>query len=245
MKFDVQVDILRQMIEESHNIVAITGAGISVPSGIPDFRSAKGLYRLKSGGEKPGEYMLSHTCFVRDREDFFKYYKKAIIHREAKPNIAHEFLADLETKGKLKAIITQNIDGLHQMAGSQNAIEFHGSIHRNYCTNCNKFYSLDYVADSDGVPKCTRCGGVVKPDVVLYEEGIRDENIENSLRAINEADMLIVIGTSLVVYPAAGLINYYHGDKLVLINKSNTGYDEQANLVINGDIIDVVQELTK
>jgi len=213
------------------------GAGVSTESNIPDFRSANGLYSERTGkrGFSPEE-MLSHTFFMNYTEDFYDYYKSKLIYKEAKPNDAHLTLAKLEEMGKLKAVITQNIDGLHQKAGSKEVLELHGSAYRNYCLQCNKFFTLDYVLESEGVPKCDSCGGIVKPDIVLYEESLDMEVMNKSIRYIKNAEVLIIAGTSLTVYPAAGLLRYFSGKHLVLINKTSTPYDEVANLVINENI---------
>ena len=222
---------LEQRIAKSRNIVFFGGAGVSTESGIPDFRSVDGLYRQKFA--YPPEVMLSHSFFVSHTEEFFDFYRQKLIVRGAKPNAAHIRLAQLERQGKLKAVVTQNIDGLHQAAGSKRVYELHGSTLRNYCTRCGKFYDADFIAGSDGVPRCTDCGGVVKPDVVLYEEGLDPETLEGAVRAIAGADLLIVGGTSLVVYPAAGLLQYFRGDDLVVINKQPTPADQRASLVLN------------
>lgn len=234
---DEKLETLRQWIAESHNIVFFGGAGVSTESGIPDFRSVDGLYNQQYA--YPPETIISHSFYVRYPEEFYRFYKDRMLFADAKPNAAHRALAKLEADGRLKAVITQNIDGLHQMAGSREVLELHGSVHRNYCTRCGKFYSLDDVIRSEGVPRCD-CGGTVKPDVVLYEEGLDSNTLEKSVRYIRQADMLIIGGTSLVVYPAAGLIDYYHGSKLVLINKDATARDSQADLVINGRIGEVL-----
>ena len=230
---------LKNIIDDSKSIVFFGGAGVSTESGIPDFRSEKGLYSAqKQYGFSPEE-ILSHTFFVRHMEVFFDYYKKNLIYMDAQPGDAHRTLAHLEREGKLKAVVTQNIDGLHQKAGSREVLELHGSVLRNYCTRCGKFYGLDAILNSTGVPKCT-CGGTIKPDVVLYEEGLDQETIEKSVKYIANADVLIIGGTSLTVYPAAGLIDYYRGHKLVLINKSVTPMDNRADLVISGPIGEVL-----
>ena len=234
---DEKLETLRQWIAESHNIVFFGGAGVSTESGIPDFRSVDGLYNQQYA--YPPETIISHSFYVRYPEEFYRFYKERMLFADAKPNAAHRALAKLEADGRLKAVITQNIDGLHQMAGSREVLELHGSVHRNYCTRCGKFYSLDDVIRSEGVPRCD-CGGTVKPDVVLYEEGLDSNTLEKSVRYIRQADMLIIGGTSLVVYPAAGLIDYYRGSKLVLINKDATARDSQADLVINGRIGEVL-----
>lgn len=224
---------LKDWINESDNIVFFGGAGVSTESGIPDFRSVDGLYNQKY--KYPPERIISHSFYIQNPEEFYRFYKDRMLFPDAKPNAAHKALAKLEQEGKLKAVITQNIDGLHQMAGSKEVLELHGSVHRNYCTLCGQFYDLDYVRNSEGVPTCT-CGGRIKPDVVLYEEGLDDRTIQKSIDYIRNADMLIIGGTSLVVYPAAGLIDYYRGNKLVLINKSVTSRDSQADLVISDSI---------
>ncbi|MBS5603525.1 MAG: NAD-dependent protein deacylase [Enterocloster asparagiformis] len=238
---DEKLETLRQWIAESHNIVFFGGAGVSTESGIPDFRSVDGLYNQQYA--YPPETIISHSFYVRYPEEFYRFYKDRMLFADAKPNAAHRALAKLEADGRLKAVITQNIDGLHQMAGSREVLELHGSVHRNYCTRCGKFYSLDDVIRSEGVPRCD-CGGTVKPDVVLYEEGLDSNTLEKSVRYIRQADMLIIGGTSLVVYPAAGLIDYYRGSKLVLINKDATARDSQADLVINGRIGKVLGAVT-
>ncbi|MDO5351041.1 MAG: NAD-dependent protein deacylase [Lachnospiraceae bacterium] len=228
---------LKQWILESDNIVFFGGAGVSTESGIPDFRSVDGLYNQEY--KYPPETIISHSFYVRNPEEFYRFYKSRMLFPEAKPNRAHLALAKLEELGKLKAVITQNIDGLHQAAGSREVMELHGSVHRNYCSHCGKFYDLAYVMKADGAPKCS-CGGAIKPDVVLYEEGLDQHTINKSVQYIRHADMLIIGGTSLTVYPAAGLIDYYSGQKLVLINKSVTPMDSRADLVISGPIGEVL-----
>ena len=228
---------LQRMIDECDNIVFFGGAGVSTESNIPDFRSADGLYQEKYA--YPPEQIVSHTFFVRKPEMFYQFYKDKMMFLDAKPNKAHLKLAELEAAGKLKAIVTQNIDGLHQLAGSKNVLELHGSIHRNYCQRCGQFYDAKYVKESEGIPKCS-CGGTIKPDVVLYEEGLDQQIIRESIRAISEADMLIIGGTSLVVYPAAGFIDYFRGKYLVVMNKSATSRDAQADLCINEAIGEVL-----
>lgn len=232
-----KIEVLQQMIDESEKIVFFGGAGVSTESGIPDFRSVDGLYHQKY--DYPPETILSHTFFMRKPEEFYRFYRDKMLCLSAKPNAAHKKLAELEKAGKLTAVITQNIDGLHQAAGSRKVYELHGSVLRNYCQKCRKFYTAEYILNSTGVPKC-ECGGVIKPDVVLYEEGLDQETIEKSVQAIREADMLIIGGTSLVVYPAAGLIDYYNGNKLVLINKSETSRDSLADLIITDSIGEVL-----
>ena len=230
---------LKQWIKEADSIVFFGGAGVSTESGIPDFRSVDGLYNQKY--DYPPETIISHSFYVKNPEEFYRFYKDRMLFPAAKPNRAHLALAKLEAEGKLAAVITQNIDGLHQAAGSKEVLELHGSVHRNYCTRCGQFYDLDYIMKSDGIPKCS-CGGTIKPDVVLYEEGLDDRVLNKSVQYIRHADMLIIGGTSLVVYPAAGLINYYRGKRLVLINKDATPRDSMADLVINGKIGEVLGE---
>lgn len=237
-----KIDELSKILKESNNIVFFGGAGVSTASGIPDFRSSNGLFNEKLNITFTPEQLVSHSFYVRYPEQFFNFYKAKLIYPNAKPNGAHITLAKLEEMGKLKAVITQNIDGLHQSAGSKNVFELHGSVLRNYCVKCNSFYDEKFILESKGVPTCTKCGGNVKPDVVLYEEGLDDSVIKGAVDAISKADTLIIGGTSLVVYPAAGLINYFKGKHLVLINKSSTTADSKADLVIN-DSIDTV--LTK
>ncbi len=225
---------LQSWIKNSENIVFFGGAGVSTESGIPDFRSVDGLYHQTY--DQPPETILSHTYFEGRTGDFYRFYRDKMLCLGTKPNVAHLKLAQLERCGKLKAVVTQNIDGLHQLAGSRTVYELHGSVHRNYCTQCRAFYGVDFIAQGEGVPLCPVCGGVVKPDVVLYEEGLDQDTVEGAVRAIADADVLIVGGTSLVVYPAAGLINYYRGNKLVLINRDPTPYDREADLVIHDSI---------
>lgn len=236
-----QIKILKEWIDNSNNIVFFGGAGVSTESGIPDFRSVDGLYNQKY--DYPPETILSHTFFWRKTEEFYRFYRDKMIIDGVKPNAAHLKLAEWETQGKLKAVITQNIDGLHQLAGSKEVIELHGSVHRNYCDKCHAFYGIKAIAESEGVPRCPACGGVIKPDVVLYEEGLDDMTISKSIQYIANADVLIIGGTSLAVWPAAGLIDYYRGDKLVLINKSQTQRETRANLVIEGKIGEVLGRL--
>ncbi|MFL0253142.1 NAD-dependent protein deacylase [Clostridium neuense] len=236
-----KIEELKKIIDSSSNIVFFGGAGVSTESNIPDFRSETGLYKTKNNYSYKPEVMLSHTFFKNHPEDFFDFYRAKMIFKEAKPNKAHYALAELEKRGKLKAVITQNIDGLHQAAGSKNVLELHGSVHRNYCLNCGKHFDLDYIVNSEtNIPKCDECGGMVRPDVVLYEEGLDNDVIQKTVSYIRNADVLIVGGTSLVVYPAAGLIGYFGGSKLVLINKSTTTYDKDADLIINDSIGEVL-----
>ncbi len=234
-----EIEKLKQMIDESSRIVFFGGAGVSTESGIPDFRSVDGLYNQKY--DYPPETILSHTFYVKKPEEFFRFYRDKMLFTGAKPNAAHTALAKLEEEGKLTAVVTQNIDGLHQAAGSRKVYELHGSVLRNYCEKCNKFYDINAIIESEGVPAC-ECGGRIKPDVVLYEEGLDQNVISGAVRAISEADMLIIGGTSLAVYPAAGLIDYYHGSKLVLINKTPTARDTMADLVITDSIGEVLSK---
>lgn len=236
------VDKFIDMVRHSDNIVFFGGAGVSTESGIPDFRSVDGLYNQKY--KYPPETILSHSFYVSQPEEFYRFYRDKMLCLAAQPNAAHIKLAELEQAGKLKAIVTQNIDGLHQKAGSKNVLELHGSVHRNFCQRCHKFFDAEYMLHSEGVPKCNACGGPIKPDVVLYEEGLDNDVIEQSLYYISHADMLIIGGTSLVVYPAAGLVRYYGGHKLVLINKSATDMDKSADLVINEPIGEVFSRIT-
>ncbi len=230
-------ETLKKWLEESDNIVFFGGAGVSTESKIPDFRSTDGLYNQQYA--YPPETILSHTFYMRKTEEFYRFYRNKMLFPDAEPNRAHKALAKLEEMGKLKAVVTQNIDGLHQKAGSKEVLELHGSVLRNYCMRCGKFYGLDVVLNSEGVPKC-QCGGTIKPDVVLYEEGLDQQTIQKSVAYIAGADVLIIGGTSLTVYPAAGLIDYYRGKKLVLINKSVTPMDSRADLVISGPIGEVL-----
>ena len=225
-----KLETLKQWISESNRIVFFGGAGVSTESGIPDFRSVDGLYNQKF--EYPPEKIISHSFYEADPEYFFRFYREKMMPLGFEPNITHKVLARWEREGKLSAVVTQNIDGLHQKAGSENVLELHGSVLRNYCTRCRQFYSAEFVRDCADIPRCT-CGGIVKPDVVLYEEGLDEKTIERSICAIMDADLLIVAGTSLTVYPAAGLINYYRGNRLVLINRDATPYDHRADLVFH------------
>lgn len=236
---------LRYIIENSDNIVFFGGAGVSTESKIPDFRSESGVFNIETKyGYKP-EYMLSHTYFTTHTKDFFDFYRDAMIYDKAMPNKAHEALRRLEEESKLKAVITQNIDGLHQLAGSIEVLELHGSIHRNYCMDCGENYDLDFIMNANDIPRCNKCNGIVRPDVVLYEEGLDDQIISKAVDYISKADTLIVGGTSLAVYPAAGLVDYFKGSNLVLINKSKTPYDYRADLVINDSIGEVLYKVVK
>ncbi|HBH1339846.1 TPA: NAD-dependent protein deacylase [Clostridioides difficile] len=234
---------LKDLIANHNNIIFFGGAGVSTESNIPDFRSSTGLFSQKLNKQFTAEQLVSHTFFVRYPEEFFEFYKDKLIYPNAKPNNAHIALAKLEEMGKLKAVITQNIDGLHQMAGSKNVLELHGSVHRNYCTKCGKFFDLESMLNLGGnIPYCDNCGSIVKPDVVLYEEALDSDVITKTISAISNADLLIIGGTSLAVYPAASFIDYYKGDYIALINKANTVYDKSASLVINKPIGEVLYE---
>ncbi len=235
-----ELETLKKWINESDNIVFFGGAGVSTESGIPDFRSTDGLYHQKYA--YPPETILSHTFFRSKTEEFYKFYRDKMLYLDAEPNEAHKKLAKWEAEGKLKAVITQNIDGLHQKAGSKNVLELHGSVLRNYCEDCGEFYSVEAVKNSESVPRCT-CGGIIKPDVVLYEEGLDNKTLSAAMHAIQEADVLIIGGTSLAVYPAAGLIDYYRGNKLVLVNKTPTPKDNMADLILQGSIGEIFGRL--
>ncbi len=235
-----QIETLKQWISESNRIVFFGGAGVSTESGIPDFRSVDGLYNQKF--EYPPETIISHSFYERRPEYFFRFYREKMLPLGFAPNITHRKLAQWEQEGKLSAVVTQNIDGLHQKAGSKKVYELHGSVLRNYCTRCRKFYPAEFIRDCQSVPRCT-CGAVVKPDVVLYEESLDQDCIEKSVMAIRQADLLIVAGTSLTVYPAAGLINYYRGNRLVLINRDETPYDRYADLVLHESLGDIFSQL--
>lgn len=230
-------EILKKWLAESNNIVFFGGAGVSTESKIPDFRSTDGLYNQQYA--YPPETILSHTFYMKKTEEFYRFYRNKMLFPDAEPNRAHKALAKMEAEGRLKAVVTQNIDGLHQKAGSKEVLELHGSVLRNYCMRCGKFHGIDAILHSDGVPKC-ECGGTIKPDVVLYEEGLDQHTIQKSVYYISNADILIIGGTSLTVYPAAGLIDYYQGNKLVLINKSVTPMDNRADLMISGPIGEIL-----
>ena len=237
---DEKIAKLKEWIDGSDNIVFFGGAGVSTESGIPDFRSTDGLYHQEY--RWPPEEILSHDFFERRPEEFFRFYRDKMLELDAKPNAAHKKLAELEAAGKLKAVITQNIDGLHQAAGSKRVLELHGSVHRNYCMKCGKFHSVYEIKESTGIPRC-ECGGIIKPDVVLYEEGLDNQTMEDAVSFIRQADVLIIGGTSLAVYPAAGLIDYYKGDKLILVNKSATPMDGRADLLVQGAIGEIFSQL--
>lgn len=238
---EVKVKKLQEIIDESQKIVFFGGAGVSTESGIPDFRSVDGLYHQKF--KYPPEVMLSHTFFMQNTWDFFDFYKTKVIPADPKPNAAHLKLAELEKAGKLIGVVTQNIDGLHQAAGSEKVFELHGSVLRNYCMNCGKSFDYKYILDASGIPECDVCGGTVKPDVVLYEEGLDNDTLVGAVNAISEADTMIVAGTSLVVYPAAGLLQYFRGKWLILINRDPTPADKSANLVIHDKVGEVLNEI--
>lgn len=236
------VEQFLEMVKESDNIVFFGGAGVSTESGIPDFRSVDGLYNQKY--DYPPETILSHSFYVKNTEEFYRFYRDKMLCLDAKPNTTHIKLAELEAAGKLKAVVTQNIDGLHQLAGSRRVLELHGSVHRNYCQKCGKGFDADYILNyTDIVPLCNDCSGKIKPDVVLYEEGLDNQTMQDAVYYISHADMLIVGGTSLAVYPAAGLIDYYRGDKLVLINKSTTPMDARADLLIQAGLGEVFSQI--
>lgn len=236
-----ELETLQKWLDESRKGVFFGGAGVSTESGIPDFRSVDGLYNQSY--KYPPETIISHSFFVRDPEEFYRFYKEKMLWLDAQPNAAHRKLAELEAAGKLAAIVTQNIDGLHQAAGSVNVLELHGSVHRNYCMKCHQSYDAHYVKAAGGVPLCKVCGGMIKPDVVLYEEPLDGETMARAVEAIQEADLMIVGGTSLAVYPAAGLVNYYRGSRLVLINKTPTPYDSRADLIITGKIGEIFSRI--
>ena len=234
------LETLRTWVEESSNIVAFTGAGVSTESGVKDFRSKDGLYSQKF--DYPPETIISHSFYLQNPEYFFRFYREKMMPLEVEPNITHYTLAKWEQEGRLRAVVTQNIDGLHQKAGSKRVYELHGSILRNYCTRCGKFYPAEFVKNAPGIPRCD-CGGIVKPDVVLYEEGLNQKVVEEALEAICQADLLLVAGTSLTVYPAAGFLRYYAGNRLVLINRDPTPYDDRANLVFHDSLGSVLSKL--
>lgn len=240
-KLNEAISQLKEIVKKYDNIVFFGGAGVSTESGIPDFRSVDGLYNQQYA--YPPETILSHTFYRKNPEEFYRFYRNKMLFTGAKPNAAHLKLAELEQKGKVRAVITQNIDGLHQAAGSKVVLELHGSVLRNYCENCGQFHDIQYILDSQGVPRCQKCGGPVKPDVVLYEEGLDQKTINDAVRYIHEADVLIIGGTSLAVYPAAGLVDYFQGDKLVVINKASTPRDSYANLLIQAPIGELFSQL--
>ena len=239
--FDKEIARLQEMVDETDNMVFFGGAGVSTESGIPDFRSVDGLYHQTYA--YPPETILSHSFYLKNKEEFYRFYHDKMLITDVEPNAAHRKLAELERAGKLTAVIMQNIDGLHQKAGSRRVLELHGSIHRNYCEKCGKFFDAEYMKAAPGVPHCDACGGDIKPDVVLYEEGLDSGILREAMEAVAEADMLIVGGTSLVVYPAAGLIDLYHGRKLVLLNRDETPADARADLVIHGSIGEILSRI--
>lgn len=241
MSMDEHIATLKDWVAQSSHIVFFGGAGVSTESGIPDFRSVDGLYHQEY--QYPPESIISHSFFMRNPTEFYRFYKNKMLCLDAKPNAAHKKLAEWEQQGKLRAVITQNIDGLHQAAGSKEVLELHGSVLRNYCTKCHKAFDAPYIKNAEGIPVCDKCGGTVKPDVVLYEESLDDDTITRSIQHIANADMLIIGGTSLVVYPAAGLIRYYKGHKLVLVNKSATSADQDADLIVRGAIGQIFSQL--
>lgn len=236
-----KIQKLQEIIDGAKHIVFFTGAGVSTDSGIPDFRSQDGLYNQQY--RYPPETIISRSFFEADPEEFYRFYKDKMLYLDAEPNYTHKFMAELEKKGKSLGVVTQNIDGLHQKAGSKRVYELHGSVLRNYCMDCNAFYPAEFIADSKGIPRCPKCGGIVKPDVVLYEEGLNTAVVNGAVAAIASADVLIVLGTSLVVYPAAGLMRYFHGKHLVLINRSVTAYDSEADLLIQDSFANVLPKI--
>lgn len=239
-QIEEKIKKLKKIIDESERICVFTGAGISCPSGIPDFRSADGLYNRESKYRFSPEEIISHSFFVRHTDMFFDFYKSAMLYPDAKPNEAHLYFAKKEKEGKKISVVTQNIDGLHTLAGSTNVTEIHGSVHRNHCTKCGKFFDLDYIVKSEGVPHCSECAGIVKPDVVLYEEPLDENDTYAAVKAVSSAQTLIVIGTSLAVYPAASFLQYFGGEHLVIINKTPTSADSMAEILFNCDVIEVV-----
>ena len=236
-------ETLKDIIDHARQIVVFSGAGISVPSGIPDFRSADGIYNQKTNIKASPEEIISHSFFENHTEEFFEFYKEKMCYPKAEPNAAHKYFANLEKKGKNVIVVTQNIDGLHQKAGSNMVYELHGNVHRNYCENCGRYFGLDYVLNSKGVPHCDKCGATVKPDVVLYEESLNEDTIQRSISAIITCDVLVVIGTSLSVYPAAGFVRYFRGEYIILINKQPTQFDNQADLLFNEDVVEVIKKI--
>lgn len=243
MKLENKIQKFKEIVSSSESIVFFGGAGVSTESNIPDFRSDKGIYNKNNDSISPEE-ILSHHFFMSSPEKFYKFYREKMIYKNALPNITHLALAKLEGEGKVKAVITQNIDGLHQDAGSKNVLELHGSVRRNFCMKCHKFYDLNYILETKGVPKCS-CGGIIKPDVVLYEEALDDKVLHDSLKYISNCETLIIGGTSLTVYPAAGLVTYFKGKNLIIINKGITEYDKYANLVIDDSLGNVFKEILK
>lgn len=240
-----KIEKFRKIVKESDNIVFFGGAGVSTNSNIPDFRSDKGIYNSDLDMNYSPEYLLSRTFFIKDPETFSKYYKEKLIHTDAKPNYSHLAIAKLEKMGKIRAVITQNIDNLHQMAGSKNVLEIHGTLSKHYCIDCKKTFSMEYILRDIGLSKCDECGGIIRPDVVLYEEALNQDILNKSIEYVKKAHTMIVAGSSLVVYPAAGLLRYFKGKNLIIINKDETKYDKYADLVFNYDICEVFKELMK
>jgi NAD-dependent deacetylase len=236
------INEIKDLIQNAKKIVVFTGAGISVPSGIPDFRSSNGLYNQESGFKASPEEIISHSFFIKHTKEFYEFYKEKMIYPNAKPNIAHNYFSELETSGKNIVIITQNIDGLHSIAGNKNVLELHGTVHENFCMKCKKKYDLNVIINNDEIPKCS-CGGTIKPNVVLYEEELNYNTLYNSIKEISESDLLIVIGTSLVVQPAASLIRYFSGNNIIILNKEKTPYDRYAKYVINDDITNIINKI--
>lgn len=234
---------LKQIINNSQSIVVFTGAGISVPSGVPDFRSADGIYNQKTRIKARPEEIISHSFFISHLEEFYEFYKEKMVYPKATYNTAHKYFADLQNQGKRVIVVTQNIDGFHQEAGSKIVYELHGSIHRNFCTRCSRFFNLDYIMKQQGIPYCDKCGAIVKPDVVLYEEGLDEDTIQRALSAIMTSETMIILGTSLTVYPAASFVRYFKGRHLILINKESTNYDNMCDLCFNEDIISVINKI--
>ncbi len=239
-----EIQKLKKAIDDSKKIVVFSGAGLSTNSGIPDFRSASGIYNQKINMNVRPEEIISHSFFMTYPDEFYKFYFDKMVYLDAKPNKAHLYFAELEKKGKVSSVVTQNIDNLHQLAGSKNVIEIHGTVMKNHCMKCHKYYDLKDILDKGIPPRCD-CGGLIKPDVVLYEEGLNEDDINKALDEISSCDMLIIVGTSLVVYPAAGFVRYFNGKYLVLLNKSETQYDNNADIVIHDDVCHVVEELEK
>lgn len=240
---DEKMQKFSEIVNAGQNICVFTGAGISCPSGIPDFRSADGLYNQNSGLNIPPEEIISHSFFMAHTDLFYDFYKSKMLYLNAKPNAAHCFFADLERLGKTVSVVTQNIDGLHTAAGSSRVFEIHGSVLRNHCMHCGAFYGVEAVAQSNGVPRCTKCGGVIKPDVVLYEEPLDEKTVQGAINAISAADTMVIIGTSLVVYPAASYVRYFNGENLIILNKTATEYDRLAQLTIYDDIVHIVEQV--
>lgn len=236
-------EILKSMIDEGSRIVVFTGAGISVASGIPDFRGEKGVFTSTKKDEFNPEEVLSHSYFTSHTKEFFDFYRRKMLYENAKPSLAHKYFAELEKKGKKVVVVTQNIDGLHQAASSSLVYELHGNVHRNYCEKCNRLFGIKYILDSKEIPVCDKCGGVIKPDVVLYEEPLNEDIVTRTISAIMTCDVLVIVGTSLIVYPAAGFLRYFRGKYLIVINKTETPYDNMCDLVINEDVESVIKKI--